>query len=281
MTSALPPPHIVETPTCTGEVHDQGAQVTRWAPVAAGPVLYVSTAVRYAVGSSIRAGIPVCWPWFGPGRGGAMEPQHGFVRAAPWRLVDRIDGEDGEDDVTFVHRITSDTATSPLWPHAYALQLRSRFGRTLQLSLTTTNTGVEPFEVEEALHAYLVVGDVRKARIEGLGGKSFLDKVTQTERVQSGDLKFTGETDGVYRTSEPVTLHDPVLGRRLVVTTEGAGNVVVWNPWADKAKEVPDIGDDDWTGFVCIEGANAFEHAVTVAPGETHTLSYELEVVEQ
>lgn len=278
MTPALPPPHTVETATCTGELHDQGAQVTRWAPTGAEPVLYVSSAVRYAVGSSIRAGIPVCWPWFGPGRGGGMQPQHGFVRVAPWELVERVDSE---DDVTFVHRITSDTATSPMWPHPYAVELRSRFGRTLDVALTTTNTGDQPFDYEEALHAYLVVGDVRQARIEGLDGKSFFDKVTQTERVQAGDLTFAGETDAVYRTSEPVTLHDPVLGRRLVVSTEGAGNVVVWNPWADKAKEVPDIGDDDWTGFVCIEGANAFEHAVTLAPGEEHTLTYRLEAVDE
>ena len=40
----------------------------------------------------------------------------------------------------------------------------------------------------------------------------------------------------------------------------------------------PDIGDEDWTGFVCIEGANAFENAVTVPPGESHTLTYRLEV---
>jgi D-hexose-6-phosphate mutarotase len=277
MTAALPPPHTVEIATCTGEIHDQGAQVTRWAPVGVEPVLYVSSAVRYTVGSSIRAGIPVCWPWFGPGPGGGTEPQHGFVRAAPWELVQRVDAD---DEATFLHRVTSGTATSRAWPHAYALELRSRFGRTLEVSLTTRNTGDRPFDYEEALHAYLVVGDVRRARVEGLHGKSFFDKVTQTEREQSGDLEFSGETDAVYRTSAPVTLHDPVLGRRLVVTTEGASNVVVWNPWADKAEEVADIGDDDWTGFVCIEGANAFEHAVTLAPGEEHTLTYHLEVGE-
>ena len=70
--------------------------------------------------------------------------------------------------------------------------------------------------------------------------------MTGTERVQQGDLTFAGETDAVFRTSDPVTLHDPALGRRLVVTTEGAADVVVWNPWAAKAAEVPDIGDDDW-----------------------------------
>ena len=88
-----------------------------------------------------------------------------------------------------------------------------------------------------------------------------------TEREQQGALTFTGETDAVFRTSDPVTLHDPALGRRLVVTTEGASNIVVWNPWEAKAAEVEDIGDDDWQRFVCIEGANAFENAVALGPG--------------
>lgn len=271
----MPPPRSVENTACTGEVYDQGAQVTRWAPRGAEPVLYVSTALSLAPGHSIRAGVPVCWPWFGPGRGGGMEPMHGFVRTAVWDLVDRTDGDDA---TTLTHRITSEQATSPHWPHRYTAEVTARLGRSLEISLTTTNTGDAAFDVEEALHAYLVVGDVSRVTIDGLDGKSFFDKVTGTERSQHGPLAPTGETDAVFRTSDPVTVHDPALARRLVVTTEGASNVVVWNPWRDKAAEVPDIGDDDWRRFVCVEGANAFENAVAVAPGESHTMTYHLEV---
>jgi len=275
MTDPLTAPRTVDNAACTGEVYDQGAQVTRWAPTGADPVLYVSTALRLAPGRSIRAGVPVCWPWFGPGRTAGMEPMHGFARTSTWRLTGRTDGS---DETTLVHRLTSDDATSPHWPYRYTAELRTRLGRTLEVSLTTTNTGDVPFSFEEALHAYLVVGDVRGVHVTGLSGKSLFDKVTGTERVQQGDLEFGGEADFVYRTSDPVTLHDPALGRRVVVTTEGAGNIVVWNPWATKAAEVPDIGDDDWERFVCIEGANAFENAVSLAPGASHTLTYRLEV---
>lgn len=278
MTDALPPPHAVDTSTCTGEIHDQGAQVTRWAPVGADPVLYVSTAVRLARGASIRGGVPVCWPWFGPGRAPGMEPAHGFVRTAPWELVERVDRDDGDAAVTFTHRITSDTATSPHWPHAYAVEVRSRFGRALEISLTSTNTGTEPVDLEEALHAYLVVGDVRDVSLEGLDGTSFLDKVSGTERRQSGSVTFEGETDAVFRTRAPVTVVDPTLGRRLVVTTSGASNVVVWNPWDAKAAEVADIGAGDWQRFLCVEGANVLENAVALAPGGSRTMTYSIEV---
>ncbi|MGL5816779.1 MAG: D-hexose-6-phosphate mutarotase, partial [Phycicoccus sp.] len=58
-----------------------------------------------------------------------------------------------------------------------------------------------------------------------------------------------------------------------------AGNVVVWNPWEEKAAEIGDIADDDWLRFVCVEGANAFENAVVVGPGQSHTLGYRVEVL--
>ena len=97
MSEALPPPRTVDNDACTGEVYDQGAQVTRWAPVGSDPVLYVSTDLRLAAGRSIRAGVPVCWPWFGPGRVAGMEPMHGFVRTATWDLVE-VTGDDDETD---------------------------------------------------------------------------------------------------------------------------------------------------------------------------------------
>ena len=275
MTDVLAAPHTVDTATCSGEVHDQGAQVTRWAPVGVEPVLYVSTAVRCAPGTPIRAGIPVCWPWFGPGRTGDLEPAHGFLRGAPWELVDRTSTDDG---VVFVHRVSDETVGSPHWPYRYAVQLRSSLGAQLELSLTTTNLAEEAFDYEEALHGYLRVGDIRSVRVTGLDGRPFYDKVAKGERVQSGDLTFSSEIDAVFRTQDPVTLHDPVLGRRITVRTSGAGNVVVWNPWAAKAKQVPDIGDDDWMQFVCVEGANALEDAVSLGPGEAHTTTYHLTV---
>ena len=58
MASSLPPPLAIKTDLCTGEVHDQGAQVTRWAPAGAAPVLYVSTAALFESGRSIRARTP-------------------------------------------------------------------------------------------------------------------------------------------------------------------------------------------------------------------------------
>src|SRR5690349_10155656 len=129
MPAQLPPPLVVDTTRCTGEVQDQGAQVTRWAPAGAEPVLYLSPAVVLEEGRSIRGGVPVCWPWFGPGRAGGLEPAHGFVRTAGW---ERVAVEEDDGTVVVTHRITQQDATSPHWPHPYVLTLVARLGDTLE-----------------------------------------------------------------------------------------------------------------------------------------------------
>ncbi|MGL5851122.1 MAG: D-hexose-6-phosphate mutarotase [Phycicoccus sp.] len=275
MSAGAPSSHVVDGSWGRGEVLDQGALVLRWVPAGSAPVLFAADGLQVAAGKTPHAGAPVCWPWFGPGRRPGMAPLHGCVRGARWRLVSR---DDGPDAAVLRYEIASDEATSPSWPHSYRLSLRATLGATLELALTTTNTGAARFDLEEALHPYLVVGDVRQVRVEGLDDVSYFDKVTKTERHQRGPVAFTGETDGVFRSAGPVTVVDPVLGRRLVVATEGARNVVVWNPGREKAADIGDIAADDWSRFVCVEAANAFENAVVVAPGESHTLTYRLAV---
>lgn len=264
----------VECGACTGEVLDDGALVLAWRPTGAAPVVFAHPVLDVRPGKAPHAGIPICWPWFGPGRRPGMSPQHGFVRDHQWDLVERVDGR---DSVTLHHRITSEHATSPHFRYPYALDLRTRMGATLELELTTTNTGSESFDLEEALHCYLAVGDVRHVRLEGLDGSQYFDKTTRRTERQDGELAITGETDRVYRSDHPVTVVDHLLDRRLRVTTEGAANRVVWNPWAEEAAKLDDVRDE-WTKFVCVEGGNVLDDAITVAPGRSRSLTYRVEV---
>lgn len=270
----MAPARTVEHEACSARVLDEGALVLRWAPTGTAPVLFAHPYVPVRAGTPPHAGIPVCWPWFGAGRDGGMAPSHGFARSATWAFL----GQESDGDAAVLsHRLTADDATDPAWPHPYRLDLVARFGASLELALSTTNTGDEPFVVEEALHAYLAVGDVRRVSLGGLDGAAFHDKVTGGDRTQEGDLVLTGETDRVYRSTADVVLTDPVLGRRLTVSTEGAANRVVWNPWAEKGPVIADIGDQ-WPRFVCVEAANVLGDVVTVGPGETRSMTYRLTV---
>ena len=69
-----------------GELYLQGAQLTAWQLPNERPVLFTSPRSAFAPGRAIRSGIPINFPWFGPGRYGSAAPQHGFARTAMWHL---------------------------------------------------------------------------------------------------------------------------------------------------------------------------------------------------
>ena len=61
-------------------VFDHGAHVWSWQPDGAAPVIWMSAKSWFSDGQPIRGGVPICFPWFGPGRAGDQLPIHGFAR---------------------------------------------------------------------------------------------------------------------------------------------------------------------------------------------------------
>lgn len=273
--TALQPPLALANDDGIGTVYAQGAHVASWTPARQDPVLFLSRQANFVEGKAIRGGVPICFPWFGPGRHGDRTPAHGYARTTPWSLV-------RADDAVAVFSLTQDDFPQQArtdFPQPFVCEYTVKVGHTLELELATTNTGETALEIEEALHTYLAVGDVRSVTVEGLDGVEYVDKVTgEPAAAQSGPVKFTGETDRVYRSGGPVTVVDPALGRKLQIATSGAADTVVWNPWVDKAKEMGDFADEEWTQMLCIEAANALEDYVTVDPGQTHRITYRIEV---
>ena len=95
----------------------------------------------------------------------------------------------------------------------------------------------------------------------------------------SEPITIAAETDRVYLGAKgTVTIEDPGWRRRVVVGKSGSSTTVVWNPWVAKAKAMPDFGDEEWPGMVCVETANAMDDAVTLAPGATHVMTATLAV---
>ena len=268
----------VASPLATAEVYLHGAHVGAWAPAGERPVIWMSKRSEFQAGKAIRGGIPVCFPWFGAGREpGMAPPPHGFARLATWRLVSATD-DDGV--VTLTLRLTRDDVVgieaAKAWPHDFEATYTVRIGRELEIALTIRNTGDEEFSYEEALHTYLAVDDARSAQVRGLDGAHYLDKAPGAApelQTQSGAVTFEGETDRVYTSDATAILEDVSGGRSIGAAKDGSAQTVVWNPWVDKAAAMPDFGDDEWTGMACVEAANALDEAITLAPGESHTLA--------
>lgn len=253
----------IDTPLGTGLVYTLGAHVAEWTPTGAEPVLWMSKHSNFEAGKAIRGGIPVCFPWFGPGRSGDMTPAHGFARITPWTLRAAEVDEPGEARLVFELR-GQEVGSADFTSH-----LQVEMGRALQVTLTVT-AGSEPFDYEDALHTYLTVGDVQRVSVDGLDGARYLDKLDSSEKVQQGAVDFTKETDRVYHSTDTTTLVDPVLGRRVVLEKSGSANTVVWNPWTGKAAAMADFGDDEWPSMCCVETANCLADSTFLNPGESH-----------
>ncbi len=251
-----------------------GAHVTAWQPATAAPVLWVSRDSQFDAARPIRGGVPVCFPWFAAHATDASAPMHGFARVRPWTLTDAVD-RGGEVQLTF--RLDDDELSrGSAWPHRFVATYRVTFGERLGLSLDVGNTGEGPIRFEAALHTYFAVRDVHAVSVTGLAGTEYLDKVDRLARKREGDapIRIAGETDRIYlQTEATCTIHDPGLGRRIEVAKTGSRSTVLWNPWIDKARAMPDFGDDQWPEMLCIETANVGESAVDLEPGSHHTMT--------
>ncbi|HSD67042.1 MAG TPA: D-hexose-6-phosphate mutarotase [Vicinamibacteria bacterium] len=260
-------------------VYLQGAHVAHFEPKGGRPVLWMSAASRFEAGKPLRGGVPVCFPWFGPKAGSPEAPLHGFARILPWAVGAVVRETDG--GLRAVLELTAEAAARGGFPRELSLSLVLTVSRTLRMELTVRNVDSAPATYEEALHSYFAVSDVRQARIRGLEGVAYVDKTAAMARRpgESGPIAIAAETDRVYPgATGTVTIEDPGWRRRIVVGKSGSATTVVWNPWVAKAKAMPDFGDEEWTGMVCVETANAMDDAVTLAPGASHVMTATLEV---
>lgn len=266
---------ILKTDASEAHVYLHGGHVTHFAKKGEPPVLFMSGQSLFQRDKAIRGGIPVIFPWFGPRQPDPVgkSPMHGFARLSEW-TVDSTRHEGGA--TTLVLTLGQSEATRALWPRDFLLRYSVMLsGDKLSLELTVENRDAEGFPFEEALHTYFAVSDVRHATVEGLAHTTYLDKTDNAvEKSQDASpTAITGETDRVYlATQGTCTINDPGHRRRVVVEKAHSDATVVWNPWIVKAKAMPDFGDDEWPGMLCVETCNVGPHAVTLAPGASHTM---------
>jgi D-hexose-6-phosphate mutarotase len=240
-------------------------------------VVWLSSAAKFAAGKSLRGGAPVCWPWFGPHPDDPAKPGHGFARNLDWEVVA---AERTAAGTRLVLGFTPGAPQQALWPYPATLELAVTAGERLAIELTTRNTGTIPLSITQALHTYFHVGDIASARVEGLDGCEYIDKVEGgARRRQSGPVTIGGEVDRVYLGCPgEVAIVDDALRRRIRIAKGGSHSCVVWNPWAEKGAKFGDMGEDGYRRMLCVETTNAGDDVVTVASGKSFTLATEYSV---
>lgn len=257
----------IDHPCCQASVSQQGAQLLSWTPTGTAPVIWLSPAARFNLGSAIRGGIPVCWPWFGPHPSDATLPAHGIARSASWDLISQSEDAAG---VALHFQLKDNAASRAIWPVAFELNLTLYLGATFHLAFEATHHGDAPVMISDALHTYFAVADCETVTVSGLDQCAMYDKVSHTHHTQQGAPQFSQETDRVFLdVPDTLILHDPA-GRDIHIQSTGTRSAIIWNPGQAKAQQMADVGTH-WQGFACVETGNALQNQYLLPPTHTHT----------
>lgn len=257
----------LETPLCRGSFFLHGAHVAEYQPAGQRPVLFMSEQSLFAADKPIRGGVPICFPWFGPSTTDSTAPAHGLVRTRSWEIVDTSSVTDGAVRVVLALKVEQ-------WQLTYAVT----FGAELDLNLQIVNQAETTRDCEAALHTYLQLADVDLASVHGLEQQAYFDKVSGEAVEPSGSpIRFTAETDRVYHGPvKEISVHDPGNGRTIRLMPRHSHSTVVWNPWVDKSRRLPDFGDQEFRQMCCVETANVGQHKLRLAPATEESMGVSL-----
>ncbi|KAF7543823.1 hypothetical protein G7Z17_g10421 [Cylindrodendrum hubeiense] len=247
------------------EVLLHGANVLSWKDAAGQEKLWLSESAALDGSKPVRGGIPVVFPVFGTApdhEATSKLPQHGFARNSRWEFLGRSTSEGSSSSVKLDFGLSSENlaeGVKALWPYKFNLIYSvSLDPESLSTSLVVTNDGDVSFDFQTLLHTYFKVNDISSIEVSGLEDSEFIDKLaSQAVSKQSGAIAFSGETDRIYTPAKgpkhPVVISDggkPVFR----IVRDNLDQVVVWNPWVDKAAATADFTPNDgWKNMVCVE----------------------------
>ncbi|MBR9907046.1 MAG: hypothetical protein GYB30_03225 [Gammaproteobacteria bacterium] len=247
---------------CQFQLCHERAQILRWQPKGQADVLWCADKKFLSLDKPLRGGIPVCWPWFGAGRGenSRKQPFHGFARSATWRQVafvasaqqpHIIEFELNHHDLTDEHRAVFD--------YKFCVRLRYEIGETLHVQLRVVHAPNLP--VFGALHTYFNVGDSEQVRLFGL----------ESSNIDAA-VSINGPTEVLYSNPAPILrIEDAANSRSIVVKQQGHHDVMLWSPWKVAGHTLSDTLPDDYRYFVCAETA-------AISAPMAHELSAEISV---
>jgi glucose-6-phosphate 1-epimerase len=266
----------INNPKGKAEIALHGAHLISFVPDGQEPVLWMSEKSWFEADKPIRGGIPVCWPWFGGHPEDSSMPSHGFARISEWEVFESGKCDNGATYIELA--LTPGLIDEKFKNGNFLAKYRVEVSDKLSASLIIENTDKNDLSFSAALHSYFNVSEISNIKVSGLDGRPFIDTLDDTNHVQQGDICFDAEIDRIYLDTEDVcVIDDPDMKRRIKVSKSGSRSTVVWNPWTDKAKRMPDFGDDEFHTMLCVETTNADKDARKLAFEETHTLQVVIE----
>ena len=264
---------LINNRSATALISLYAGQVLSFLPTGEGEdLLFLSQKSYYDAGKAIRGGIPICWPWFGPDPKDLNRPSHGFVRNGLWAVTGTQAASEFETKVKLMFLGTEQSDS--FWQKPFSLDLEISVGNTLTLELTTRNTGNQVFSITQAFHAYLHIGNINQMQILGLDGIEYTDNLdSHTQKLQMGAVTVTGEIERIYAdVNNELIIDDSAFNRQIRITSSSNKTAVVWNPWTTKSEKLPDLENDGYQRFICVETGNVVADVVEIQPGNEYNL---------
>ncbi|KAI8872524.1 galactose mutarotase-like protein [Ramicandelaber brevisporus] len=271
----------------SAQVNLFGATVTSWT-VDGKNRLFVSSKAAFDHSKPIRGGIPVIFPQFNKGK--LMPGKHGFARTEVWTHDAAYDTDDAVSgtSATFVLRDNDRTRASGWAPipggqDGYRFELRLTVAvkaNELKVTMHVVNTDDREFAFTSLLHPYIAAENIDDVKIHGLTGSTFIDTTIpvaageESARAQETApyLSFDREVDSVYyNTASTLTVEclsqDASRSKLTVTKSAGFPDTVTWNPWEKLARNLEDLGDDEYRKFFCLEPGHV-QTPVKLQPGK-------------
>lgn len=210
-----------------------GAHVVSWKVAGGHERMFCSSLAVKDGSKAIRGGVPVIFPQFSD-RGTGI--RHGFARLSTWRL----ENSGGASDSAFARFILEPSDLATAWPHDFLARLTVTLRNdSLAMALDIINTGTTEFAFSAALHNYYLIDALGTARVTG---------------VTEEPLTFTDKFEQIYQgVGSNATLE--AGSYTLSMVQSGFPDAAVWNPGAKDTAALPDMEDDEYHRFLCVEPA--------------------------
>lgn len=264
----------VQTPLCSAVIALQGAQLLEFKTTQGKPLLWLSPNCNFTEGTALRGGVPVCLPWFGPHPTDPKKPKHGFARNQPWQLHNATLLNDGSALLTF----TFNSPANDLFAFHFSAELTMTLGKTAKLEFTIKNSDEQAFDCSWVLHSYYHVSSLTDVRVKGLASKHYLDNLEKhAEKYQHGDVNFPYEVDRVYPNIDNALIIES--SPHIEITHHNCPSVVVWNPGADNAAKMADVGTGNEQHYICVERGAVLDEQWNLNAGESRSAWMEFKEV--
>ncbi|MFO7937427.1 MAG: hypothetical protein R6V06_07465 [Kiritimatiellia bacterium] len=258
------------------EISLYGGRILNYRPMGHTPALFTDSESTHPEEKPICGGIPLYWPWVGSSPAEKL-PRHGFARLMRWDVLsascDSITSE-----ITLGLSKTEESLK--MWPYSFELIQKISLTDNLSVEVTTVNKGSTPFEISQSIHPFFKLRDITQTKVIGLENIGYTNLLTGNKSVQNGPFSIDKETYLIYSAkNQSCALRESGTGRSILIATDGADKMIVWNPWDNKTETPEGFQNDAYRKMIVVAPAHTADAPVTLKPAESITIKTAIQIM--